>query len=103
MSPRLVKYLKQWQRLQGGGHYMFTWVHKRIQTHAIWAIVRSLGVKCGFPWPIHSHMLKHSCGHYMGRATNGNVLKIMEWLGHKNVKNTMMYLRDVKNPITSYF
>jgi len=40
----------------------------------------------------HFHVLKHSCGTHL--ASKGyNVEQIQDWLGHKNIQNTMIYLR----------
>ena len=39
----------------------------------------------------HMHSLKHSCGTHLSEMGK-DVAVIRDWLGHRNVQNTMIYL-----------
>jgi integrase len=55
-------------------------------------MVREVGRATGMPFPIHPHMLRHSCGHKLGndgQATHA----IQQYLGHNNIQHTARYTR----------
>jgi integrase len=53
-------------------------------------IVARAGREANFPMLIHPHMLRHSCGYNL--ANNGRDIRlIQDWLGHKNIQNTVGY------------
>jgi site-specific recombinase XerD len=42
------------------------------------------------PFPIHPHLLRHTCGFKF--ANDGHDTRSLQhWLGHKNISNTAMY------------
>ena len=53
-------------------------------------MVTRLGVKAGFTFQVHPHMLRHACGYKLandGRDTRA----IQHYLGHKNIQHTVGY------------
>ena len=45
-----------------------------------------------FPFPIHPHMLRHSCGFRL--ANDGHDTRaLQEWLGHQNIQHTVRYTK----------
>lgn len=53
-------------------------------------IVAQAGIAAKIPFPVHPHMLRHSCGY--GLANRGHDTRmIMEWLGHRQIQNTVRY------------
>ena len=53
-------------------------------------IVTRAGETAGLDFPIHPHMLRHSCGHYL--ANEGHPTRIIQdWLGHVNIQHTVRY------------
>lgn len=53
-------------------------------------LAAEIGKKAGLPLKAHPHMLRHSCGYALankGRTTRD----IQDFLGHKNIKNTVIY------------
>lgn len=53
-------------------------------------IVARAGIRAGFSFPIHPHMLRHSCGFKL--ANDGkDTRSIQVYLGHKNIQNTVRY------------
>ncbi len=58
---------------------------------AISRMVKRLGTGCelvGFP--IHAHMLRHTCGYLMIEKGYDSRL-VQDWLGHANIQNTVRY------------
>ena len=57
---------------------------------AVRKIISRAGEIAGFDFPIHPHMLRHSCGYYL--ASRGyDTRLIQDYLGHKNIQHTVKY------------
>ena len=57
---------------------------------AINRLVKTIGKRAKLPFPVHFHMLRHSCGYYL--ANKGCDLRlIQDYLGHKQIQNTVRY------------
>jgi integrase len=53
-------------------------------------IISRAGEIANFDFPIHPHMLRHSCGYYL--ASRGyDTRLIQDYLGHKNIQHTVKY------------
>lgn len=58
--------------------------------HAVRKMILRAGEAAGFPWPLHPHMLRHSCGYYL--ANEGTDARTLQhYLGHSNIQNTVRY------------
>ncbi len=55
-------------------------------------IIAALGRKAGIDFPVHPHMLRHSCGYYLANKGYDTRL-IQDWLGHVNIACTVGYTR----------
>ena len=52
--------------------------------------ITRLGVKAGFTFQVHPHMLRHACGYKL--ANDGvDTRRIQDYLGHKNIQHTVAY------------
>ena len=62
---------------------------------AVSAIVKRMGtVKGGYllGFPIHAHMLRHTCGYLLAEC--GTDIRITQaWLGHREISNTVKYTK----------
>lgn len=59
-------------------------------------IIARAGNIAGFDFPIHPHMLRHSCGYYL--ASKGyDTRLIQDYLGHKNIQHTVKYTQLAPN------
>lgn len=58
--------------------------------HAVRKIVTRAGEVAEFDFPIHPHMLRHSCGYYLASRVYDTRL-IQDYLGHKNIQHTVKY------------
>jgi type 1 fimbriae regulatory protein FimB/type 1 fimbriae regulatory protein FimE len=53
-------------------------------------MVARAGEAVGFPFLVHSHMLRHSCGYKL--ANDGQDTRaIQHYLGHKSINSTVRY------------
>jgi site-specific recombinase XerD len=53
-------------------------------------LIRRIGDRAGFPFPVHPHMLRHACGFKL--ANDGQDTRaLQEWLGHQNIQHTTRY------------
>ena len=57
---------------------------------AFWRIVSQAGTRAGLPVKAYAHQLRHACGYYL--ANKGCDLRlIQDYLGHKQIQNTVRY------------
>ncbi|WNC69952.1 tyrosine-type recombinase/integrase [Thalassotalea nanhaiensis] len=54
------------------------------------------GIKCGFDWSISPHCLRHACGYHLAN-NNMDTRSLQEWLGHKDITNTVRYTKLAAN------
>ena len=59
---------------------------------AINYLVRVIGERAGFPFRVHPHMLRHSCGFALANRGLDTRL-VQDALGHKNIAHTVRYTR----------
>jgi type 1 fimbriae regulatory protein FimB/type 1 fimbriae regulatory protein FimE len=53
-------------------------------------VIARVGEAAGFPFLVHSHMLRHSCGYKL--ANDGQDTRaIQHYLGHKSINSTVRY------------
>lgn len=71
--------------------YVFVSERKHpMTTSNVRKLVMRAGNIAGLKFPIHPHMLRHSCGHKL--ANDGHDTRaIQHYLGHKNIQNTVRY------------
>jgi integrase len=63
-----------------------------LSKQGFWQIIKRAGEAAKLPFPIHPHMLRHGCGHRL-RAQKRDIREIQEFLGHKNIQNTVRYTK----------
>ena len=55
-------------------------------------IVQQAGIKAGFDFPVHTHLLRHACGYQLvNKGTN--LRAIQQYLGHRNIASTVRYTK----------
>ena len=53
-------------------------------------LVKRAGQKAGLPFQVHAHMLRHSAGYKLA-GDGHDTLAIQDYLGHRNISNTVRY------------
>lgn len=62
----------------------------RMSRNAFWRIVAQAGERAGLPVKAYAHLLRHACGYFL--ANKGCDLRlIQDYLGHKQIQNTVRY------------
>jgi integrase len=57
---------------------------------AVNRLVKRIGTRAGFAFPVHVHMLRHACGYAL--ASKGHDTRaIQDWLGHRSIQHTVRY------------
>ena len=64
---------------------------ERLSEAAIAKIIKRLGVAAELGFPVHAHQLRHACGYHLARQGKASYL-IQSHLGHRNYKNTEIYI-----------
>ena len=63
---------------------------ERVSRSAFWRVVAQAGERAGLPLNAYAHLLRHSCGYFL--ANKGCDLRlIQDYLGHKQIQNTVRY------------
>jgi site-specific recombinase XerD len=72
-------------------HYVFPCKRsEKMSRSAFWRIVAQAGDRAGLPVKAYAHQLRHACGYYL--ANKGCDLRlIQDYLGHKQIQNTVRY------------
>jgi integrase len=56
----------------------------------VFRLVKIIGQRARVPFPVHFHMLRHSCGYKL--ANDGiDTRAIQDWLGHVSITHTTRY------------
>ena len=89
-SPEL-RALRQIQRDYPETQYVFVSERKApLSTRTLRHIVARAGEIAKLDKPVHPHQLRHACGYYL--ANQGHDTRaIQDYLGHKNIHNTVRY------------
>lgn len=59
-------------------------------------IISRAGELASFDFPLHPHMLRHSCGYALA-AKGTDTRRIQDYLGHKNINHTVKYTQLAPN------
>jgi type 1 fimbriae regulatory protein FimE len=87
----LVALGKMYRTKSPYSQYVFLSRHKLpLSDSTVQNIFKKLGVLAGIEFPVHPHMLRHSCGYKL--ANDGvDTRTIAEFLGHTSMNNTYRY------------
>jgi type 1 fimbriae regulatory protein FimE len=53
-------------------------------------LIKRVGARARFTFPIHAHMLRRACGYALANAGH-ETRRIQDWLGHQSIQHTMRY------------
>ena len=86
-----IRALRKLQRDYLASPYVFqSNRHSPIASDTISGIIEQAGKLAKLPFPIHTHMLRHSTGYYL--ANRGiDTRTIQSYLGHRNIQHTVRY------------
>jgi len=86
-----MRALRRMKREDGAGVYVFmTERGGPMTTDNVRKLVQRAAQEAKLPFPVHPHMLRHSCGYKL--ANDGHDTRaIQHYLGHRNIQNTVRY------------
>ena len=65
-------------------------------------LLTRIGAAAGMPFPVHPHMLRHSCGFKL--ANDGHDKRaLQDWLGHSNIQHTTRYTELTPKRFKGFF
>jgi integrase len=103
-TKRLLKRYFRWREEQGiHSHYLL--INMRgVPFHrtSIFKICQELANKAGIKIKVGAHTFRHACGYDLGEQTD-NVFLIQQYLGHRNVANTKIYVQLNPNKFNNLF
>jgi site-specific recombinase XerD len=57
---------------------------------AVTRLIKRVGERARFAFPVHAHMLRHACGCALANA-GPDTRAIQDWLGHRSIHHTAGY------------
>src|SRR6516165_6884646 len=57
---------------------------------AVNRLIKRIGERAGFAFPVHCHMLRHACGYAVANAGH-DTRALQDWLGHRSIQHTVRY------------
>ena len=57
---------------------------------AVNRLIKRIGERAEFDFPVHAHMLRHACGYALANAGH-DTRAIQDWLGHRSIQHTVRY------------
>jgi site-specific recombinase XerD len=57
---------------------------------AVNRLIKRIGARARFAFPVHAHMLQHACGYALANAGH-DTRAIQDWLGHRSIQHTVRY------------
>ena len=95
LEPEVLRALRKWLKVRKRwpGNRLF--VSERgspFTRQALFYLVKSWGDRACLPFPVHPHMLRHTCGHFLANTEGAmDTRRVQEWLGHADIRNTVKY------------
>lgn len=86
-----IRALRRLRREYPDGPYVLMTERKApLTASTVRHIVKRAGKQAGFEFPVHPHMLRHSCGFYLANI-GVDTRAIQCYLGHRSISNTVIY------------
>lgn len=85
-----IRALRDLQRRATTGFVFQTERAGPFTSDAVNRLIKRIGDRAGFPFPVHAHMLRHGCGYALANAGH-DTRSIQDWLGHRSIQHTVRY------------
>lgn len=95
LAPDEIRAVKAWfqvrRRLKAGLDDFFISERRQpLSRKAAWYAIKTYGEKAALPVKVTPHMLRHSCGYALADR-GADTRLIQDYLGHRNIQNTVIY------------
>jgi site-specific recombinase XerD len=68
---------------------------------AVNRLIKCIGARVRFAFPVHVHMLRHACGYALANAGH-DTRRIQDWLGHGSIQHTTGYTQLSAAPFKGF-
>ena len=65
-------------------------------------IIAEAGLKAGIEFRVNARMLRRGCGYALANAGH-NVVALQHYLGHQNIRHTLLYMELPSNPFKDFW
>jgi type 1 fimbriae regulatory protein FimB/type 1 fimbriae regulatory protein FimE len=69
---------------------------------AVNRLIKRIGERARFAFPVHAHMLRHACGYALANAGH-DTRRIQDWLGHRSIQHTTRYTQLSAAPFKDFW
>ena len=85
-----LRLLRKLEREKNSRYIFLSERKSPLTTQAVYRMLRNVEQGLGWDFPIHPHMLRHSCGYYL--ANQGHDTRAIQmYMGHTSINNTVLY------------
>ncbi|MFT5318404.1 MAG: type 1 fimbriae regulatory protein FimE [Chlamydiales bacterium] len=85
-----LRLLRKMEREKNSRYIFLSERKSPLTTQAVYRMLRNVEQDLGWDFPIHPHMLRHSCGYYL--ANQGHDTRAIQmYMGHTSINNTVLY------------
>jgi type 1 fimbriae regulatory protein FimE len=85
-----LRLLRKLEREKNSRYIFLSERKSPLTTQAVYRMLRNVEQDLGWDFPIHPHMLRHSCGYYLANQGH-DTRSIQMYMGHTSINNTVLY------------
>ena len=97
-----IRALRELQRHTRAGFVFETERGGPFTPDAVNRLIKRIGQRARFPFPVHAHMLRHGCGYALANAGH-DTRRIQDWLGHRSIQHTTRYTELSAAPFKDFW
>jgi type 1 fimbriae regulatory protein FimB/type 1 fimbriae regulatory protein FimE len=90
ISGSELRLLRKLEREKDSRYIFLSERKSPLTTQAVYRMLRNIEKALKWDFPIHPHMLRHSCGYYLANQGH-DTRSIQMYMGHTSINNTVLY------------
>jgi integrase len=97
-----LRLLRRLEREKNSRYIFLSERKSPLTTQAVYRMLRNVEKDLNWDFPIHPHMLRHSCGYYL--ANQGHDTRAIQmYMGHTSINNTVLYTQLSGNQFQDFW
>jgi site-specific recombinase XerD len=98
-----VRALRELRRQSPDSAFAFVTERSRpFTSDSVNRLIKRIGARARFTFPVHAHMLRHACGYALANAGH-DTQRIQDWLGHQSIQHTTRYTQLSAAPFKDFW
>lgn len=97
-----LRLLRKLEREKSSRYIFLSERKSPLTTQAVYRMLRNVEQDLGWDFPIHPHMLRHSCGYYLANQGH-DTRSIQMYMGHTSINNTVLYTQLTGDQFKSFW